>query len=62
MATGDKVAFVWKAKIAHNVVVDSKHKSPTQTGGVWTTSFDTAGVYTYKCTLHPWMKGEITVK
>ncbi len=44
MATGDKVAFVWKAKIAHNVVVDSKHKSPTQTGGVSTTSFDKAGV------------------
>ena len=59
---GAKVNFVWKEKVAHNIVVDPKHKSPTQNKGVWTTSFDKAGTYKYKCTLHPGMNGEIIVK
>ena len=62
VAKGAKVNFVWKEKVAHNVVVDSTHKSPTQNKGVWTTSFTKTGTYKYKCTLHPGMNGEITVK
>ena len=62
VAKGAKVNFVWKEKVAHNIVVDAKHKSPTLNKGVWTTSFDKAGTYKYKCTIHPGMTGEITVK
>ena len=62
VAKGAKVNFVWKEKVAHNIVVDAKHKSPTLNKGVWTTSFDKAGTYKYKCTIHPGMNGEITVK
>ena len=62
VAKGAKVNFIWKEKVAHNIVVDSTHKSPTQNKGVWTTTFTKTGTYKYKCTLHPGMNGEITVK
>lgn len=62
VAKGATVNFVWKEKVAHNIVVDSTHKSPTQNKGVWTTSFTKTGTYKYKCTLHPGMNGQITVK
>lgn len=57
-----KITFTWKENVAHNIVFDSKHKSPTQNKGTWTTSFDKAGKYKFKCTLHPGMTGEVTVK
>lgn len=59
---GSKINFVWKEKVAHNVVIDAKHKSPTLNKGVWTTSLTKPGTYKYKCTLHPGMDGQITVK
>ena len=62
VAKGDKVNFVWKETVAHNVVVDSTQKSPTQNKGVWTATFAKAGVYNVKCTLHHGMRMEITVK
>ena len=57
-----KVNFVWKENVAHNIVFDKTHKSPTQNKGTWTTSFDKAGTYKFKCTLHPGMEGELLVK
>ena len=57
-----KVNFVWKENVAHNIVFDKTHKSPTQNKGIWTTSFDKAGSYKFKCTLHPGMEGVLTVK
>ena len=57
-----KINFVWRENVAHNIVFDKTRKSPTQNKGSWTTSFDKAGTYKYKCTLHPGMVGEITVK
>ncbi len=57
-----KINFAWRENVAHNIVFDKKRKSPTQNKGSWTTSFDKAGTYKYKCTLHPGMNGEIKVK
>ncbi len=57
-----KINFVWRENVAHNIVFDKTHKSPTQNKGSWTTSFDKAGTYKFKCTLHPGMVGEVKVK
>ncbi len=57
-----KINFVWRENVAHNIVFDKKHKSPTQNKGSWSTSFDKAGTYKFKCTLHPGMNGEVKVK
>jgi plastocyanin len=57
-----KINFVWKENVAHNIVFDKTHKSPTQNKGSWATSFDKAGTYKFKCTLHPGMVGEVKVK
>lgn len=57
-----KINFVWRENVAHNIVFDKKIKSPTQNKGTWTTSFDKAGTYKFQCTLHPGMNGEVKVK
>lgn len=57
-----KINFVWKENVAHNIVFDQKHKSPTQNKGIWTTSFDKPGTYKFKCTIHPGMEGVLIVK
>jgi plastocyanin len=63
---GTKITFVWNENVAHNIVFAKKGpKSPTQNKGVWVPDgklFTTPGTYKYKCTLHPGMDGEITVK
>lgn len=63
---GTKITFVWKESVAHNVVFDKNGpKSPTQNKGSWSpdaSKLAKAGTYKYKCTLHPGMNGEITVK
>lgn len=56
------VNFVWKERVAHNIIFDSKRKSGTLNKGTWSTTFDKPGTYKYKCTLHPGMNGQITVK
>ncbi len=58
---GQSISFVWKENVAHNVVIDNTHKSKTQSKGAWTTKFDKAGTYKYTCTIHPGMKGELTI-
>jgi plastocyanin len=64
---GTKLTFVWKEKVAHNVVFDKKGpKSATVNKGTWSPDLKKfpmpAGTYKYKCTLHPGMNGQITVK
>jgi plastocyanin len=63
---GTKITFVWNENVAHNIVFAKKGpKSPTQNKGVWIPDgkmFAAPGTYKYKCTLHPGMDGEITVK
>jgi plastocyanin len=63
---GTKITFVWNENVAHNIVFAKKGpKSPTLNKGVWVPdakALQAPGTYKYKCTLHPGMDGEITVK
>jgi plastocyanin len=60
---GDSLNFVWKESVAHNVVFDNKGpKSKTLNKGAWLAKMDKAGVYKFKCTLHPGMEGVVAVK
>jgi len=38
---------------------DSGHLDPFES---YTITFDETGIYDYFCTLHPWMKGQVTVE
>ncbi len=61
----EPITFVWRQTVAHNIVFDDKSlpKSKTQNKGTWALKgIAKAGTYKYKCTLHPGMAGQITVK
>jgi plastocyanin len=62
IAKGDKVLWVWKDKPSpHNVTFARRHSGTKQTG-TWTMTFDKAGTFNYKCTLHPGMVGKVVVR
>ena len=44
---------------AKNGIFDSGIFKP---GGNWTHKFERAGVFSYFCTVHPWMEGTVVVK
>lgn len=56
----------WKntGSIAHNVTFDSQSaltSGTLQQGNTWQVQFTVAGTYSYHCTFHPGMNGQITV-
>jgi plastocyanin len=61
---GKTVTWVNKDTTPHTVTsmtsgqFDSGNLNPGQT---WSHAFTQSGVYKYYCTLHPWMKGNVTV-
>lgn len=60
--TGDTVTWQFDdGGIPHDVKGDG-FKSPTQTKGTWAHTFTSAGTYTYRCSLHPYMKGTVEVR
>lgn len=61
---GQRIDFKWNEGVAHNVVFDKTRKSKTvsKKGTIWSTIFDKEGTFKYKCTLHPGMDGQVTVK
>jgi plastocyanin len=66
---GTKIVFVWKETVSHNVVFDKKGpRSTVQNKGTWSpqdkdaSALSKPGTSKYKCTLHPGMNGQITVK
>jgi plastocyanin len=66
ITTKTKLSFVWKEAVAHNIVFENKGpKSATLNKGTWEPDMKLLakpGTYKYKCTLHPGMNGQITVK
>ncbi len=61
--TGEAVAWVWEdARMDHDVVFDDGPASPRQRTGTWQRTFDAPSTYEYVCSLHPNMKGRISVE
>jgi plastocyanin len=59
---GGTVTFKWKdGSIPHNVTGAGFAHSPTRTHGSFTVRFSRKGTFSYRCTIHPWMKGHIKV-
>jgi plastocyanin len=62
---GDTVLFVNDDKIAHTVTDSASNPSfdskDIAAGQSWSYTFTRPGTYSYVCTYHPWMKGQITV-
>lgn len=58
---GDTVTWIWDdGDIDHDVSGDG-FKSEIQSEGEYSFTFDTPGTYDYICTLHPMMKGRVSV-
>jgi len=49
---GDKVKWVWKDEVEHNVTFSKHTHSQTQEKGTYTVRFTRAGTFNYKCTIH----------
>jgi len=66
VARGARVTFRFQdGGTNHNVTSRGAKRfknSPTKGSGTYAVRFTKAGVYRYECTLHPGMKGSITVK
>jgi plastocyanin len=59
---GDKVTWVWRDQVEHNVTFHGFH-SRTQVHGSYTVRFNRRGTYRYECTIHfeEGMRGKIVV-
>jgi plastocyanin len=64
VVAGQTVAFTNNDDDAHTVTATdgSFDSKGLDTNGVWQHAFVKAGIYTYFCELHPFMKGTIVVK
>jgi amicyanin len=61
---GDTVVWTNSDSASHTVVFDSgsaPSSSPMSTGQTYSYTFTTAGTYAYHCSIHPSMKGAVTV-
>lgn len=57
---GTTVTWRWEGNAEHNVV-DDGFDSPTQDDGTFVHTFSEPGRYSYRCTHHFFMRGEIVV-
>ena len=59
---GDKVTWVWRDEVEHNVTFHRFH-SRTQVHGAYTVQFNHSGTFRYECTIHgrEGMRGKIVV-
>lgn len=61
VSVGDTVTWDWKGNAVHNVTGPG-FNSPTQgKGKSFTHTFNSAGSFTYVCTIHTGMKGTVKV-
>jgi plastocyanin len=64
VAVGTAVTWTNRDGFAHTVKADTAPFASdllNQNAG-FTQTFDTPGTYSYHCTIHPFMKGEVTVQ
>ena len=61
---GEKVKWVWRDEVEHNVTFSNRTHSATQEKGTYTVRFTRAGTFNYKCTIHfrEGMVGKIIVR
>jgi plastocyanin len=62
---GDKVTWTNKDSVGHDVTGDnfkSGDSGGLQNGDTFAQTFDKKGTFDYVCTVHPGMKGSVTVK
>lgn len=60
IVTGSDVTWTWVGSNDHNVVADG-FSSDTKSSGMFRHTFEEAGTYDYRCTLHPGMVGTVVV-
>jgi plastocyanin len=66
VGVGDTVTWSFQGNIDHNVTPVGDNRSTwkaskTQKDGTFEQTFEQAGTYAYICTIHPGMKGTVTV-
>lgn len=59
---GGTVTWRWRGDNAHDVRFSSGRDARTRSGGTWRRRFTKAGRYTYVCSLHEGMTGEVVVR
>lgn len=57
---GTEVTWTWEGDNLHNVTADD-FSSDVQDQGIFRHTFDQAGTYRYRCTLHAGMEGAVVV-
>jgi len=63
VTAGTTVTWNQNDSASHTIVSDGLFTSPTlATGKTYSFKFEKAGEYSYYCSIHPSMKGKITVK
>ena len=64
VAVGQTVAWENGDTVDHTVTFEGGEESSgtIRPGGTWTHRFDRPGVYRYRCTPHPFMKGVVVVR
>lgn len=58
---GDTVVWRNAGTLEHSVAADTFDAGLLKPGATWSRTFDSPGVYAYRCTPHPWMKGTVRV-
>ena len=58
---GRRVRWQWTDSVVHNVVSPQFPSSQAQGGGAYAVTFDRAGTYAYRCSLHTGMDGTVVV-
>lgn len=61
ISAGDTVRWTNKDTVEHTVNGQTFGSGPIQTGQNYEFLFSTPGVYDYNCSIHPYMKGTVTV-
>ena len=64
IGVNNTVTWTNEDMLVHSVKMDNgtAYSGDVQPGKSWTYTFVTPGVYNYRCYLHPWMAGTVTVR